>query len=161
MKKGAVMNKTIRNLSIIILVFGIIALIMGIVYVYEGVSKKAWLADTMRQENITLSALGITGSKANEIIDSAETAQIAADTVRTHRHSIAPSYEELMGTGKFDPTNPKHLTYAQALNIENYLYLSVLGFGVATMAVTTGCYMIVTGLALGVIGFVLFRVAKT
>jgi hypothetical protein len=154
------MNKIIKNLSILILVFGAVALIMGIVFIYEGVSKKAFLTDTMKQENIKLSALGVTGSKANEIIDSQETAQIAGDTVRGHRHSIAPTYSDLLAGGKFDPTNPKDVTYAQALNLENYLYLGVLSFGVTDIAVAAGGYMIVIALALGATGFILFRLAQ-
>src|SRR4030042_1877080 len=154
------MNKIIRNLSIFVLILGAVALIMGIVFVYEGVSKKAWLTDTMKQENITLSSLGVTGSKANEIIDSAETAQIAGDTVRGHRHSIAPSYTALLGGEKYDPTNPTDLVYAQAMNLENYLYLAVVSFGVTTIAMAAGGFMIVVALALGVIGFILFRLAQ-
>ena len=154
------MNKIIRNLSILVLILGAVALIMGIVFVYEGVSKKAWLTDTMKQENITLSSLGVTGSKANEIIDSAETAQIAGDTVRGHRHSIAPSYTALLGGEKYDPTNPANLVYAQAMNLENYLYLAVVSFGVTTIAMAAGGFMIVVALALGVIGFILFRLAQ-
>jgi hypothetical protein len=154
------MNRIIRNLSILILVFGAVALIMGIVFIYEGVSKKAWLSDTMKQENIALSSLGVTGSKANEIINSAETAQIAGDTVRGHRHAIAPTYSALLGTGKFDPTNPKDVTYAQAMNLENYLYLGVLSFGVTTIAMAAGGFMIVVALALGAVGFALLRVAQ-
>lgn len=154
------MNKIVKNLSILILVFGAIALIMGIVFVYQGVSKKALLTDIMRQENVKLSSLGVTGSKASEIIDSAETAQIAGDTVRGHRHAIAPTYSDLLAGGKFDPTNPKDVTYAQALNLENYLYVGVLSFGVTTIAMAVGSYMIVVALALGTIGFVLLKVAK-
>ncbi|OGN88171.1 MAG: hypothetical protein A2Z74_02100 [Chloroflexi bacterium RBG_13_46_9] len=154
------MNKIIRNLSILVLILGVLALIIGIVFVYEGVSKKAWLTDTMKQENITLSSLGVTGGKASEIIDSAETAQIAGDTVRGHRHSIAPSYTALLGGEKYDPTNPTDLVYAQAMNLENYLYLAVVSFGVTTIAMAAGGFMIVVALALGVIGFILFRLAQ-
>src|SRR4030042_538982 len=88
-----------------------------------------WLADTMKQENIKLSSLGVTGSESNEIVDSQEIAQIAGDTVRGHRHSIAPSYTVLLGGEKYDPTDPTQASYAQALNLENYLYLAVLSFG--------------------------------
>jgi hypothetical protein len=154
------MNRIIRNLSILILVFGAVAFIMGIVFLYEGASKEVFLTSIMKQENIKLSDLGVTSSKANEIIDSQETAQIAGDTVRGHRHSIAPSYTALLGSNKFDPTNPKDLTYAQAQNLENYLYLAVLSFGVTTIAMATGGFMIVIALALGAIGFVLLKVAK-
>jgi len=154
------MNKMMKKLSIVILVLGAVALVMGIAFVYQGVSKQALLTGIMKQENVKLSALGVTGSKANEIIDGAETAQIAGDTVRGHRHSIAPTYADLLAGGKFDPTNPKDLTYAQAVNLENYLYLGVLSFGVTTIAMAAGGFMIVVGLAIGAIGFILFRLAR-
>ena len=152
------MNKIIKNLSILILVLGAIALVMGVVFLYEGASKEMFLTTIMKQESIKLSDLGVTGSKANHIIDSQETAQIAGDTVRGHRHAIASSYTALLGSNKFDPTNPKDLTYAQAQNLENYLYLAVLSFGVTTIAMASGGFMIVVALALGAIGFVLFKV---
>lgn len=155
------MNKMIKNLSILILVFGCVAFIMGIVFVYEGASKEVFLATIMKQENIKLSDLGVTGSKANEIIDSQETAQIAGDTVRAHRHAIAPSYTALLGSNRFDPTNPKDLTYAQAQNLENYLYLAVLSFGVTEIAMASGGFMMLMALALGATGFVLLRVGWT
>jgi hypothetical protein len=154
------MNKIIKNLSIFILALGAVAFIMGAVFLYEGASKYVFLTTIMRQENIKLSDLGVTGSKANEVIDSQETAQIAGDTVRAHRHAIAPSYTALLGSNRFDPTNPKDLTYAQAQNLENYLYLAVLSFGVTTIATAAGGFMIVVALALVAIGFVLFRVAQ-
>lgn len=154
------MNKIIKKLSIVILVLGVVALAMGIVFVYQGVSKQALLTDIMKQENVKLSALGVTGSKANEIIDNAETAKIAGDTVRGHRHSIAPTYSDLLAGSKFDPTNPKDVTYAQALNLENYLYVGVLSFGVTEIAMAAGGFMIVVALALGAIGFILFKLAQ-
>jgi hypothetical protein len=158
--EGGAVNNIIRNLSVLILIFAIIAFVMGIVFLYEGISKDVFLTTIMKQENIRLSDLGVTGSKANEIIDSQTTAQIAGDTVRGHRHAIAPSYTALLGSNKFDPTNPKDLTYAQAQNLENYLYLAVLSFGVTDIAMAAGGFMVLMALALGVIGFVLLKVAR-
>ena len=93
------------------------------------------------------------------IIDTAEEAQIAGDTVREHRHGIAPTYGDLLGEERFNPTDTKQLTYAQALNLENYLYLAVASFGIFTIAKATGAFMIVMGLALGATGFGLIRVS--
>jgi hypothetical protein len=154
------MNKIVKNLSILILVFGAVALIMGVVFIYQGVSKNLYLTSIMKQENIKLSDLGVTGGKANEIIDSQATAQIAGDTVRGHRHSIAPSYTALLGGEKYNPLNPTEASYAQAINLENYLYLAVLSFGVTDIAMAAGGFMIVMALAMGAIGFVLLRVAQ-
>ena len=90
-------------------------------------------------------------------IDSAGEAQAAGDLIREHRRGIAPSYQELLGEGRFDPTNPDHLTYAQALNMENYLYLAVIGFGLIQATVASGVFMVITGVALGGTGVVLYR----
>jgi hypothetical protein len=126
---------------------------MGIVFVQQGYAKEAFLQEAMTQEQITLE--GIEG-----IIDTPEEAQIAGDTVREHRHGIAPTYGDLLGGGHFNPDDPTHLTYAQALNLENYLYLAVASFGVFTLAKATGAFMIVMGLALGVTGYAIWSGQK-
>lgn len=155
------MNRNIGLLGIVIIFFAIIGLAIGIAFLQQGYSKQAWMLDAMRQEKISLASLGIKSDIAQGIIDSPEKAQLAADKVRADRHSIAPSYGELMGTGKYDPANPTHLLYAQALNIENYLYLAILGFGVITIALAAGGYMVISSLALGAIGFVLIKISRS
>ena len=153
------MGDKMRISAIILFVLGFIALVMGIAFLYEAFSKQAYLVDAMRQEKISLSDLGIKNGPPG-IIDDMEKAQIAADTVRTHRHAIAPSYGALMGGGKYDPTNPTHLLYAQAINIENYLYLAVLGFGVVQIAMAAGGFMIIVAIALGIIGLIFIKQRK-
>jgi hypothetical protein len=155
------MNKIVKNLSILVFVFGAIALMMGVAFLYEGISKDMLLVNIMNQEDVKLSDLGVTGSMANDVIDSEQTAQVAGDTVRGHRHSIATTYKDLLAGGRYDPTNMKDLTYAQAMNLENYLYLGVLSFGVTQIAMATGGFMVLMALALGAIGFVLLMVART
>ena len=153
------MSSKLRISAIVLFVLAFIGLLLGIIFFYEAFSRQAYLADAMQQENISLSDLGIKNGPPG-IIDNMEKAQIAADTVRTHRHTIAPSYGALMGGGKYDPTNPNHLLYAQALNIENYLYLAVLGFGVIQIAMAAGGFMIIVAIALGIIGFVFLKLNK-
>jgi len=154
------MNKILRLLGALVVVFGVISLVVGITVAALAYDKQAWMTDAMKQEKVQLAALGVKGAGPDEIIDNAAKAQIAADTVRAHRHSIAPTYSDLMAGGKYDPTNTKHLLYAQALNLENYLYLGVLGFGVVQMAMGVGAFMALTGLALCIIGIALFRLAS-
>jgi hypothetical protein len=153
------MSNKMRISAIALFVLAFIALVMGIAFLYEAFSKQAYLVDAMRQEKISLSDLGIKNGPPG-IIDDMEKAQIAADTVRGHRHLIAPSYGDLMGGGKYDPTNPTHLLYAQAINIENYLYLAVLGFGVIQIAAAAGGFMIIVAIALGIIGLVVLKMNK-
>jgi hypothetical protein len=153
------MSSKLRISAIVLFILAFIGLLLGIIFFYEAFSRQAYLADAMQQENISLSDLGIKNGPPC-IIDNMEKAQIAADTVRTHRHAIAPSYGALMGGGKYDPTNPTHLLYAQAINIENYLYLAVLGFGVIQIAMAAGGFMIIVAIALGIIGFVFLKLNK-
>jgi hypothetical protein len=154
------MNSKLRAPIIFIFILSFVALVMGIVFLYEAFSRQSYMVDAMSQEKISLSDLGIKNGPPG-IIDNMEKAQIAADTVRAHRHTIAPSYGDLMSGGKYDPANPKHLTYAQALNIENYLYLGVLGFGVIQIAMATGGFMITVAVTLGIIGLALVKLNKT
>ena len=147
------MNPKLRNLGIIVIVFAVISLVLGIVFTQQGFAKEAFLVEAMTQEQITFE--GVEG-----IVDSASEAQIAGDTVREHRHGIAPTYGDLLGEERFDPTEPRQLTYAQALNLENYLYLAVASFGLFTVVKVTGVFMIVMGLALGATGYGLVSTVK-
>ena len=94
------------------------------------------------------------------IVDSASLAEAAADVVREHRRSIAPTYGDLLGGQNYNPTNTTQLSYAQAMNIENYLYLAVTAFGVFTVVKGAGAFMIVMGLALGTTGYTLWSTAR-
>lgn len=148
-----------RYLAILVLLLGVASLVMGAVFISLAVEKSNWMKEAMRLEKITL---GIDESAVanGEVVDSLEEAQAAGDTIREHRRGIAATYNELLEGGRFDPLNPKHLSYAQALNIENYLYLAVLGFGVAQEIIATGAFMIIIGFALGSTGIVLFGLSR-
>jgi len=135
-----------QYLSIIIAIFGLLGVAIGSVFIYQAFVKNDFLVNAMKQEKITL---GLTEQQIEQgqIVDNATLAQKAADTIRGHRHSIAPTYNDLLGGGQFDPTNPNDITYMQALNLENYLYMAVLTFGVITITEGAGVFMIILGLA--------------
>lgn len=149
----------IRGLAIMVLFLGLVAVVLGGVFIAQGVAKDNLLVTAMQNEKITL---GIPTEKLaeGEVIDSAQEAEVAGDTVREHRHGIAPTYGDLLGDKQFDPTNSKQLTYAQALNLENYLYLAVLGFGITQVAIGSGAFMVVMGIALGGTGVALYRLNR-
>ena len=148
------MNGKLRYLGLVVIVLGIIGLAVGIVFVQQGFAQESWLEQTMNQEQITMP------DGSGTVINNEATARAAGDLVRQHRHSIAPTYGDLLGGQNFDPTNPTQLTYAQALNLENYLYLAVTAFGVFTVVKVTGAFMIVMGLALGATGYALWRISR-
>jgi hypothetical protein len=84
----------------------------------------------------------------------------ATDKVGEDRHNIAPTYNDLLAGKRFDPSNLTQVTYMQALDLENYLYLAVLGFEVTQIALVSGIVMIVVGIALGTTGVLMFRRRK-
>jgi hypothetical protein len=147
-----------RYLAILVVILGVACIAIGGVFVAEAIGKNHWITSAMRQEQITL-GLSQEQIAKGDVIDTAQEAQAAADKIKEDRRAIFPTYSDLLAAsgGKFDPTNPKDLSYAQALNMENYLYLAVLGFGVTTATLGTGVFMLVTGVALGAIGVVWLR----
>jgi len=143
-------------LSRIVMIVAVAALVMGVVFIVQGVTKANWMSDAMRLEQVTV-GIDETAVAAGDVVDSAKESQAAGDTIREHRRGIAPTYGDLLGEGRYDPLNPQHLSYAQALNMENYLYLGVLGFGVTDMAIASGSFMILAGIGLGATSLALRR----
>ena len=148
------MKSTVRILAMAVIALALVSVIMGIVFLQQGFSKQSWMVSTMQEEQITFEIDG-----TETVIDNSLKAQIAGDTVREHRHGIAPTYGDLLGEDRFNPEDPRQLTYAQALNLENYLYLAVATFGLITVVLASGASMIVTGVALGLTGFALLKVS--
>jgi len=151
----------IRFLGIFVLVLGVVAIVIGGVFIGLGFAKNNLIVERMKIEKVTL-AVDPNQPDVTTQINNAADAQKAADTIAEHRRSIAPSYQDLlnMGNGRFDPTNPTDLTYAQAMNLENYLYLAVAAFGLVQVALASGAFMVVTGLALGGTGVALYRIGR-
>lgn len=149
----------IRKLAILVILAGIVGIIMGGVFIGLGVARNNELKEAMRVEHVSL---GIEEAEAQgQVIDSLDEAKTAGDTIREHRRGIAATYEDLLGKGRFDPTNPQHLSYAQALNLENYLYLAVVAVGLVQAVTASGVFMVVTGVALGGTGLGLLSLARS
>lgn len=141
------MKRWSRPIAAVVLILGLVNVALGITFISIGVSKHNYLTSTMKEEKITL---GIPDSQiaAGEVIDTMGEAQAAGDIVRGHRHQIAPTYGDLLGGEKFNPGDPKQLTYAQAMNIENYLYLAAASFGITYLSMGAGAGLLLAGLAL-------------
>jgi hypothetical protein len=146
----------IHKLAFLILILGIIGVVLGGIFLWQGIAKNNLIVDRMKVEKVSLALDPNNPSVLTPITNSTD-AQKAADTIASHRRAISPSYQDLLGSGRFDPTNPQHLTYAQAMNLENYLYMAVTAFGLIQVVMGTGAYMIIVGLAVFLIGLVLLR----
>jgi len=148
-----------RKLPIAVIILGAIVIIVGIVYLYQGISKEIQVRDAMRDERVTY-LLPREEVERGNVIDSAEEAQKIADTIKSHRRSIAPTYDQLLKGGQYDPQNPQHVIYTQAINLENYLYMAVLAFGLTTVVLTSGVTLIIVGVSLVLIGFGMYDLRR-
>ena len=149
------MERKSRVWPVTMIILGAVGLVMGVVFIFQGVSKSHLLRDNMRVEKVTLHF--VPGAAKDEIIDTADEAMAAGDVIREHRRKIAPTYEDLLGGKKFDPSQAKQLKFAQALNMENYLYLAVVAFGLTQVVIASGVFMIITGIAIGGTGITLYK----
>ena len=153
------MTAVVRHLWIMVLVLGVVALAMGAAFIYQGIAKENLVQTAMRQEKVTYLLPKEEVAKGN-VIDTAEEAQMVADTIKQHRQSIAPTYDDLLAGGKYDPTDSRDLTYTQGLNLQNAMNMAVLSFGVVQQTIAVGAALVVIGLAVGAAGLVLLRLDK-
>jgi hypothetical protein len=150
---------SIKAAAVIVLLLGIVGLGVGAGFVGIGFAKNNQIATYLRAEKVTLglSEADITQGK---VVDSLSTAQNAAQMLTAHRQSIAPTYNDLLGGKQFDPSNLTELKYAQAMNLQTNIYTAVLAFGLAQSIMADGAFMLATGIALIIVGLVLFKLAK-
>ena len=156
------MVRKARLLAMLVVVLGIIGILAGGAFIGLAVQKNTQVTDMLREQQITV---GLTKDQisAGQVVDSPQKVQAAADTIAAHLKSISPSYNVLMAsstTGKYDPTNPTDLDYAQGMNIANSLNLAVLGYGVIQETMGTGAVLIVLGLGITVAGALLIGSAR-
>lgn len=145
-------------LSLMVILLGVLSLALGVFFVYQGISKSDYLTTSVKGEKITL-GLTATQIAAGQVDQTAAQLQAASEKVGADRHSVATTYDDLLGGKNFDPTNPKQLTWAQALNLEDSLNVAVLAFGVAQVAEGVGAFMIIVAVGLWAIGIVLWRLS--
>lgn len=149
----------VRILGMMIIAAGIVTVAVGGVFIGQGIAKNNLIVERMDIEQVSL-ALDPEKPNVYTLVRDAEEAQAAADIIAEHRRNIAPTYQELLAGGRFNSSNTTHLTYAQAMNLENYLYLAVLAFGLIQVVWANGAVLIVIGLGAVGTGFVLYRISR-
>lgn len=150
------MTQKIKYLTVSLFLIAAVSIALGATFIYQALDKEQWIKQAMRQEKVVL-GLPEEAVKKGEVIDTAAEAQAAADLIREHRRNIAPTYEALLAGGRYDPSNPKHLSYTQALNMENYLYMAVLALGVTTAFAGIGSFMVLSGAGLAIVAAAIFN----
>jgi hypothetical protein len=151
----------IRKLAVVVIILGIIGILLGGVFLWQGASKYFLIVDRMNVEKVTL-AVDPNSPQQVTTVNSAASAEAVADKIAIDRRKIAPTYQDLLkqSNGRFDPTIPQEISYAQAMNLENYLYMAVTAFGLTESVAGSGAYMILTGAAVLMIGLAFRRLGR-
>jgi hypothetical protein len=150
------MSKRIKGMGIVIVIMAVICLLIGVTFIAQGFIQQHTIIADMNEEKVSMDAFG---GDPDNIMDSLKDVQIAADIVREHRHSMAPSYAALLKDKNFNPSDPEQLIYAQAMNLENSLDLVVLSFGLIQVILATGGFMIIAGIVFGLCGGMLIYIS--
>jgi hypothetical protein len=154
--------RTFKNLGMLVAVLGVVALIAGVAFVGLAIQKNNLVTSELRAQNVTL-GLSPEQIKNGQVVDNAVAAEAAANVLAQHLKGIAPTYGDLMSknpNGKYDATNPANITYTQGLTMENSFNLVILSYGVIQAVMGTGAVLILIGLAVGVTGLMLMKLAQ-
>jgi outer membrane murein-binding lipoprotein Lpp len=140
-----------KLLVVIVVVLGVAVLAGGIASIVIGRTSAGDVTNNLKNEKISLAVFEENAPK-DAIITNAKEARLAVDTLIKHRQAIAPTYSDLLGGKHFNPADPKQLTYAQAMNLQNAMTTAVLAYGLTTVLTIIGALLLVVGLAIILIG---------
>jgi len=143
------------GLTIAIIVLAVVVIVAGAVSIGLGHTNATDVADRLKQEKVSLQVFDET-APADAVVTNAVQAREAADILNEHRKGIAPTYSDLLGGKRFDPTNPKQLTYMAGMQLEGQMNLAALAFGLTTVLTFFGAVLIVIGVVLLIIGVDIF-----
>lgn len=131
---------------VVLLVFAVISLAFGAVFIYQGVNANNMLAKELAAEKVTYAAEDAKGA-IKDVVDTPEEAKVMSEVIRGHRIANYGYYSEL----KRD--DPKRDGILKAITLETSLNLAQMGFALAAIIIVIGVFMIVMGAALGVVAF--------
>jgi hypothetical protein len=116
-----------------------------------GVTNSRSVSNHLKEQKVSFRIFD-ENAPADALITNASQARKAADTIAGHLQKIAPTYADLLGGKKFDPTNPTQLTYVTGMNLEGQMNLAALAFGLTTVLTFVGIVLIVIGIVLLIVG---------
>ena len=139
-----------RYLWIMVLVVGLAGVAFGIVFMVNGFSAKAQIADELRAEEVTL-GLDANAATNGDVVDTAGEAQAAQDILEEHLHNNYGTY------GDTTSGSPERTSYLDGTTLRNSLNLARVSFGLSTIAIASGGVMLIMGIGFVGTGLVLHR----
>jgi len=153
-----------RNIGTIILLLGLVCLVIGGIFIWQSIDVKSNVVTQMKIMNESYGGqpeyLTIDGEiieypkQIDGIIDTQWEAKYVADTLMAHRLNPDEGYPPFTEMERDDPARA---TVIQGITMETALTLAQVGFGISTMALGIGVFMLIAGVAFGGTGLVLRR----
>ena len=144
-----------KVLTIAIMVLAIVVIAAGGVSIWLGQTNSQAVSDRLKAQKVSLRVFD-TNAPSDAIITNLSEARLAADTLATHLSKIAPTYSDLLGGKKFDPTNLTQLTYEMGMVLQGNMNMATIAFGLTTTLTFFGAVLIVIGVVLLIIGADIF-----
>ncbi|MFC1846229.1 hypothetical protein ACFLYM_02300 [Chloroflexota bacterium] len=141
-------NSNIKIGVIVLLIFAVISVAFGIAFIQQGISKNSMITEALAAEKVSYEAEDAQGAIVG-VIDNPDEAQVMSEVLREHRIHNYGYYTEL---GREDPNRDGIL---KAITMENSLNLAQLSYGLVTVIIIIGVFMIVVGLAIGTTAFII------
>ena len=131
-----------KKVASILLIAGVISLVMGGIFLYQGFAKHGLIMEVMALEKIEYS--GADGLIVG-IIDTPEECHAMAEVLKEHRQERGV-YTDLARD------DPARATILNAMTMENALNLAQVGHGLAEVVQVNGAFMLMMGMTLVVTG---------
>ncbi|GBD10674.1 hypothetical protein HRbin23_00319 [bacterium HR23] len=135
--------KALRQFSWVVgLLLGLALVAGGAFFIAKGVSAKAEIRAALLEEQITTSQdAEKVGGKAGVLVSDPTTAKWQSDTIKLHTLGRWGPYS------KMAREDPNRQTYVNGVALRTALNLAILGWGVADLAIGTGAFIILAGVA--------------
>ena len=142
-----------RNLWISAILVGVALLVLGSVFIGQGIGARETIRSAMAEEEVTTSA---DASIPSAPVLDAQTAAAEEEILKEHTLGTYGPYTSMARD------DPNRETYLKGLTLRNSLNLSILGFGVADMAIGTGAIVLLIGFtSMGLLAPALYAVRGT
>ncbi len=139
--------------AIFVIVLSIVSIAVGGVFIAQGLTTKQLIVDGLRSERVTL-AIEESEALSDEMVDTLEEAQVAAETITQHLRERYGTYADTARGSE------ERATYLDGLTLINSLNLAAMSFGMVTVIIVSGVLLIIMGLATGTIGVAMVELAR-
>ena len=145
-----------RVAVLLVLILAVVSLVLGAVFIVEGTTVSGEIREELQAEKVTLGLPGEEdeGYIAGNVVDTTAELQAAQSVLLEHMRDSYGTY------GDTERGSEERVSYLDGTTLMNSMYIAEMGFGVSTVIIVSGAFMVIAGLALGTISVCQLRLNK-